>query len=218
MLMRSENLYGNNKSEMNTDTTLRNISLLAFIVVMTIVAVNMITTNHYGRSNRQVVQQLADNDAMITYHQLHNMTTGETNGYKLIDLRSEDEFNEGHLPGAINIPYKNLLNKESLRTLRKMKEMPVLYGSSESQSQTALLLLIAKGIDKNILTVGGNYQTALKYAVQEFHPSRNHFREEKAGFDYPRFFRNGASARPSASPAGIIPAVQTDTQGAKGGC
>lgn len=37
----------------------------------------------------------------------------EDSGYILLDVRRTDEFEEGHIPGAINIPNESLLNLEA---------------------------------------------------------------------------------------------------------
>jgi rhodanese-related sulfurtransferase len=201
---------------MNTNNTLRNISLIAFTFVLIVVLVNHFTTNQYGRSNRQVVQQLSDSGHFMNYHQLHAVSKGLTAGFQLVDLRTAEEFAQSHLPGAINTPYPELLSRDNMKILQRLNDIPVLYGSSEAQAQTAMMLLLAAGIDKQIMIIGGNYQTALQHAIQDFHPSWTHYREEKARFDYRRYF-NGSTADPSVKPAGIIPAMDVNSR-VGGGC
>ncbi|TVQ10779.1 MAG: rhodanese-like domain-containing protein [Bacteroidetes bacterium] len=205
---------------MKNDKNLNNISLLAFAFVAIVVVINLFTTNNYGRSNSQVVKAITEHNSLMNYHQLRSIASGESTDFVLIDLRSEEEFMAGHLPVAINIPFADLLNKQSIRTLNRLKaKTPVLYGARESDAHNARLLLLAKGFNENIMVLGGNYESALKYALEEFQPAFSSYREEKARFDYRRFMGTGqAASQKRQQPAGIIPAVRTETLSAQGGC
>ncbi len=205
---------------MNNTSNLNNISLLAFAFVAIVVVVNLLTTNNYGRSNRQVVQTLTENHYMMNYHQLRNIADGTSTSHVLIDLRSEEAFAKGHLPSAINIPFEDLLNKESLRLLNELKnQTPVFYGAKESEAQNARLLLLAKGLDENIMVLGGNYESARKYAVENFEPAFSNFQEEKARYDYPRLMgAKEATSGKQPQSEGIIPEVKTETLSTQGGC
>lgn len=205
---------------MNNTSKLNHISLLAFAFVAIVVVVNLFTTNNYGRSNSQVVNAITETNPLMNYHQLRNIADGKTNDFVLVDLRSEEDFLNGHLPSAINIPFASLLEKQSIKILNRLKDQtPVLYGAKESDAQNARLLLLAKGLDKNIMVLGGNYESALRYAVEDFQPAFSSFSEEKARFDYPRLMGTPqAGPKGSKQPAGIIPAVKTETLSAQGGC
>ena len=65
-------------------------------------------------------------------------------GKQLIDLRSAELFSSGHCEGAINLPVRQLLDKESLEILDELisggKEV-VLYGSDRLQATAPLFLL-----------------------------------------------------------------------------
>lgn len=67
---------------------------------------------------------------------------------RLIDVRSEEEFAAGHLPGAWNIPmYLLYLKSRNLTHDRKW----VLIGSTEAQARAAALLLTQRGCDAYVL-------------------------------------------------------------------
>ena len=203
---------------MNTNNNLNNISILAFVFVAIVVIVNLFTTNNYGRSNREVVELLSGNEDALSYHQLRNIVHGNGTGYYLVDLRDEVTFQEGHLPGAINIPFDQLLENQGLRTLGRSSGTPVLYADAESRAQTARLLLLAKGVGEDIRVLGGNYETALKYVVEEFKPSFAGYKDEKARFDFRRYMTGVAAPSQPQQPAGVIPAVRQETISAQGGC
>lgn len=203
---------------MNTKNYLNNISILAFAFVAIVVIVNLFTTNNYGRSNREVVELVTSADPILTYHQLVAIARGHTGDYLLVDLRDEQSYQEGHLPAAINIPFANILESSSLRTLKRSNQTLVLYGDKESMAHTARVLLLSKGFEENVKVLGGNFETAMKHAIEDFKPSFANYREEKARFDFVRFMGGVAPPAQRQQPAGVIPAVRQETISAQGGC
>lgn len=208
---------------MNKSQNLNNISILFFSFVAIIVVINLFTNNNYGRSNLEVVKMLEDNEYMFNYHELHAAITGQTDKYLLIDLRTKAEFEAGHIPGAANIPFDELLDSRNIRTLRKSGEKtPVLYAGAEARAQTARLLLLAKGLNSDIRVMGGNYNTAVEYALETFKPAFAAYKDEKARFDYRRYMQASPTGQPEqrrGQPAGIIPAInQQQTTAVAGGC
>ena len=57
-------------------------------------------------------------------------------GYLLIDVRPEEEFNEGHLPGAVCIPL-DTLGAAIGSVLRDRDQMIYVYGKTRKQSAKA---------------------------------------------------------------------------------
>ena len=69
----------------------------------------------------------------------------------ILDVRTEDEYNENHLPGAINIP----VNELGERTDEIPSEKPVIvYCLSGGRSRNASEMLIEKGFN-DISDMGG---------------------------------------------------------------
>ena len=206
---------------MQINNNLNNISILFFSFVAIVVVINLFTTNNYGRANQQVVKLLEGEDHIFDYFQLHRIITEQTGDYILIDLRTEDEFEMGHLPGAINLAFGDLLDSRNLRMLRRLNEQtPVLYADTEARAQSARMLLLSKGLEPRVKVMGGNYATAVKFALDTFNPAFAAYKDEKARFDYRRFMQTGTTqeTRRSEQPAGIIPAVQEVTVSIQGGC
>jgi rhodanese-related sulfurtransferase len=206
---------------MTKNQNLNNISILFFSFVAIIVIINLFTTNNYGRSNSEVVKMLDATEYIFNYQELH--ATLNSNEYLLIDLRTEEEFNAGHIPGAINIPFDQLLDSRNIRTIRRSHEKtPVLYAGTEARAQTARMLLLAKGLKTDIRVMGGNYDTAVKYVLETFQPAFAAYKDEKARFDYRRFMQASPTGHPERQreqPAGIIPALnQQQTTAVAGGC
>lgn len=80
-------------------------------------------------------------------------------GKQLIDIRSAELFAQGHPENALNIPVRNLLDKESLELfdrLLKSGQVAALYGSDELQAVAPCLLLQQMGYT-NLKTLKGGF-------------------------------------------------------------
>ena len=53
--------------------------------------------------------------------------------YIILDVRSADEYQEGHMQGAVNIPYDSLVGKAP-SLLRDMEQTIYVYGATEEAS------------------------------------------------------------------------------------
>jgi NADPH-dependent 2,4-dienoyl-CoA reductase/sulfur reductase-like enzyme/rhodanese-related sulfurtransferase len=80
------------------------------------------------------------------------------NGYHLLDVRQPDEFHEGHIPGAINIPLPELRNR--LSELTRGKEIRLYCGVGQ-RAYYGSRLLIQHGFP--VKSFPGGYQTYLNF-------------------------------------------------------
>ena len=74
-------------------------------------------------------------------------------GYVLIDVRSQDEYAEGHLPGAIHIPHDTIQQRISAYHLAKNTQI-ILYCASGHRSGLAQQALRRIGYT-NVVNGGG---------------------------------------------------------------
>ncbi len=65
----------------------------------------------------------------------------------IIDLRTEDNYLKGHIPGAINIPINEITDKVEFLNEYKDKHV-ILYCGIGSQSKSACKVLALNGFDK----------------------------------------------------------------------
>lgn len=73
------------------------------------------------------------------------------NGAVVVDVRTKEEFDEEHFPGAINIPVDRILVRKN--ELPKDKSL-ILYCASGARSAYAAHLLKAEGY-KDVVNAGG---------------------------------------------------------------
>ena len=76
----------------------------------------------------------------------------ETPGAILVDLRDEEDYREGHIPGAVNVLLQNL--REAAEEMAEMDTPLFLYCYGGMRSFQAEALLQAMGY-QNALSIGG---------------------------------------------------------------
>ena len=74
-------------------------------------------------------------------------------GYIILDTRTEEEFAESHIPGAILIPYDEILEKAEMQLLDK-DQLILVYCRSGRRSKLAATDLVKLGYT-NIKEFGG---------------------------------------------------------------
>lgn len=74
-------------------------------------------------------------------------------GAQIVDLRSKQEYNNGHILDALNIPYANL--KSKLPELEKVKDKPVILVCKMGQHSRAAYKVLEKEGFSNVLRLTG---------------------------------------------------------------
>jgi phage shock protein E len=73
-------------------------------------------------------------------------------GALLLDVRTPDEYRQGHLPGAVNIPVQELARR--LPEVEPRSRPVVVYCAAGMRAQSATLLLERSGFE-DVLCLGG---------------------------------------------------------------
>lgn len=76
-----------------------------------------------------------------------------TSGALVVDVRTPEEFNEGHFPGAINIPHEQVIQGLRDRNIQPDRTV-ILYCRSGNRSGTAAAMLLTEGYSR-VRNVGG---------------------------------------------------------------
>ena len=77
----------------------------------------------------------------------------EETGYIILDVRTEEEFSERHIPNAINIPNESI-GSEELKELPDKEQLVLVYCRSGNRSKQAAEKLTEMGYT-NIVEFGG---------------------------------------------------------------
>lgn len=65
---------------------------------------------------------------------LRSLESGEAEGLAVVDIRSEAEFEAGHIPGALTIPFKGAAEREALGRLPQGKRLVIVCKSGHTAS------------------------------------------------------------------------------------
>ncbi|MCA9731486.1 MAG: rhodanese-like domain-containing protein [Deferribacteres bacterium] len=77
-------------------------------------------------------------------------------GVTIIDIRNKSDYEEYHIPTAINIPLENLFKVGNLDQIDPQNTI-IVYSNGDAYAAQAWLLMQQQGIDSFILTGGMNY-------------------------------------------------------------
>lgn len=77
----------------------------------------------------------------------------------IVDVRTPNEFGQGHYPGAVNIPLNEL--RQRLHEFKEMKQPIVVYCLSGARSSAAASILKQTGISE--VYNGGGINDLLQY-------------------------------------------------------
>lgn len=89
----------------------------------------------------------------ITYSELNRIVKKGENVY-IVDVRSNQEYKEGHLPNAINIPVYEIENKID-EYVKDKNAIIILYCQTGNRSRKALQKLAKKGYNNLYNLKGG---------------------------------------------------------------
>ena len=89
---------------------------------------------------RKYLDDTADDWNYITPEELHKQLKKGTKKYFLLDIRKPDTFKDGHIKGAKNIFWLDLLDEKNLDKLPKDKTIVVICYVGHTASQILVLL------------------------------------------------------------------------------
>jgi rhodanese-related sulfurtransferase len=154
----------------------------------------------------------------LILNQSKQVSVKDIAGKQIIDIRSSDLFAQGHPQNAVNVPVRQLLEKESLELLQKVTEKgkeAILCGSNELQATAPWILLQQLGY-KNILVLKGGISNRGELMDTELAAS------ETTIIDMTALHSNTDAAQPPAQsevkkkPEAVIPVRKSASSG--GGC
>jgi rhodanese-related sulfurtransferase len=174
------------------------LSIVFGILILSMIGKKVLTSS-YSHSAQEQAKILVANTASFSLFDL-SMALKENNAnILLVDIRSEKEFTNGHLPNAINIPIEVLLNTDLSKYIDfKGDKQLVLYGNTESDAIRALSLLLIDGNTK-VKALNGGYPIAKEFIVENPTPSYFHYSDEQIQFNYGRLMPAGTASMQTAT-------------------
>ena len=136
-------------------------TLLAIIITpmgLIIAAVPQNKTKPYKLSAEQLLAEVNARTQYITPDAVAEMLVNKDPSIRLIDVRSQDEFEKFSLPGAVNIPVNDLLSGQYEDILNQDVKMNVFYSNGSLVANEAWMVTRQLGYTNNYVLEGGlNY-------------------------------------------------------------
>ena len=188
--------------------TNRNFAVVLLLILGIILAISPAgTIRQTNLSADEMAQKVKSKSNQIAAEEVAHILIDKQPGVTLIDLRSQTEYNQYHLPTAIHLPLEDLFKPAALDTIDPENTL-IIYSNGDAHAAQAWLLMQQQGYDAFILTGGMNYwaQAIINPQkpddlVADSEILRYHFRQSAA-----KFFTKGGVAE-DTQPAAQKPAV-----------
>jgi len=131
----------------------------------------------------QLLSEIKDGNNLITTDVVADMLVKKDPSLVLIDVRSKADYDQFHLPGAVNVPIANLLSSENAGYFDQDIKMNVLYANGTTNATEAWMLLRQKGYKSVFVMKGGlNYWAETIMNPQK--PASTSPDDEQARYDF----------------------------------
>ena len=140
------------RSTMNTENVSKRRVGVSFAVVVSAVFILALVPGGRGAvaNEKPVLKTVTPEEASALIEQ-----NGDGSGFMILDVRTPDEFNEGHIANAVNIDYYSDSFRGDLDRLDKEKTY-LLYCRSGSRSGRVLPLMGELGFER-VYNIGGGF-------------------------------------------------------------
>lgn len=145
-------------------------------------------TKPYKLTANQMLEQVKEGIQFVSTDQIADMVIQQDPSLQLIDVRSSDEFEKFHLPGAINIPLSSILSEDWEAYINQDVKMNVFYSNGNTSANEAWMITRQLGYVNNYVMMGGLNHWAETIMNPE-KPAVTSPNDEFARYD----FRKGAS-------------------------
>ncbi len=153
-----------------------------------IAAVPQNTTSPYKLSSDKLLEEMSAGILYVSPDYVADLLVNKDPGIRLIDVRSQGEFEKYSLPGAMNIPLNDILSEEWVDYLDQDIKMNVFYSNGTPNAEKAWYITRQLGYNNNYVLQGGlNYWTEIILNPES--PDATSPNEEIAKYN----FRKGAS-------------------------
>jgi sulfur-carrier protein adenylyltransferase/sulfurtransferase len=140
---------------------MKPLKLLALFIIpmgLIIAAVPQNKTKPYKLTADELLSEAKTRTQYITTETVADMLVKKDPTLRLIDVRSQDEFEKYSLPGAVNIPISDLLSDQYTDILNQDIKMNIFYANGSLVANEAWMVTRQLGYKNNYVLEGGlNY-------------------------------------------------------------
>jgi len=125
-------------------TRSRLVGFAVLLVAVGVISATLVTRNVRAAETEAAAKAVSEGAANVTASELAKWILEKRQDYQLIDLRDPWQFDDYHIPTAINIPVADLFRSDNFRRIEQPKKL-IVYGLGAGRSAQAQLLLSMKG-------------------------------------------------------------------------
>jgi rhodanese-related sulfurtransferase len=187
---------------------------IAFLAVVAALAGTIARGGSAGPGNTaDLVQTIVDQKDHVTPGELARWIMEKRQDYQLIDIRTPWQYDDYHIPTAINIPLPQFFQESNLKRLDRGKKI-VVYGLGAGHAAETQLLLSMKGYNAYSLHEGITEWWELIITPTSLRSET----ESPAGYQQARQLREyfmGATPSPGSAATPAVPATPPSTPAAQ---
>lgn len=124
-----------------------------------------------------LMMELLDEARFVGPDEISDLIINQDPTLMLIDIRDKKAYNRFSLEGAVNIPFKTILNKSHQEIFNRREFKKVLYGDSDIKSEQAWVMLRRNEYD-NIYILKGGLVNWIKTSITPTPPKEGMPRKE----------------------------------------
>ena len=136
----------------------KRISIAATLFILAVI-IGLLTykrpKNIYAINTKDTLEKITSKNYLVTLNDLNNPDD------VIIDIRSQYEYEKGHLENAINIYAPEILSEDNLKVFDELKESnktAILYGNNPQEVNAPFLILYQLGYENiKLLTIENSY-------------------------------------------------------------
>ena len=133
---------------------IKKIALMAIVGLISVLGISCgrtMNSKQVSVDSKEVKNEKKAEYKKITSDEAKNIMS--TQKAIVVDVRSLEEYNEGHIPNAISVPLETIENEAEIK-LKNKDDLILVYCRSGRRSREAALKLIEKGYT-NVIDFGG---------------------------------------------------------------
>lgn len=128
-------------------------------------------SRQYSFKPEELADAITSGEDAITPAELSEWIIKGRTDLMIIDIRGEEDFAKGSIKGALNIPLKQLLLRETIDSQFNQGKTVVLYSNGNTHAHQAWLVLKAAGV--NALVLQGGYNAWVETILNPAKPSES---------------------------------------------
>lgn len=116
----------------------------------------------------ELLEKANSSEIYFTVDQVARFINNEDSTVQLIDIRSEEAYNVCNIPGAINIPFADLLNPDWEGYINQTAVKNIFYGNGDQLSNSAWTVITGLGFENSFVMKGGLNEWYKTVMLSEF--------------------------------------------------